>query len=87
MRSNKVAADHDFLLDHRLAAEHDVLSADERGFASHFVARVLFGFRVQSWKNFRDVERMLTVSMYSPLGGLLDILASVLYARIWVTVR
>lgn len=45
-RSDEVAADHDFLLDDRLAAEHDVLGADERSFARHLVARVLCGSRV-----------------------------------------
>jgi len=74
-RSDKVAADHDFLLDDRLAAEHDVLGANERGFPGHFVARVLCGCRVQHSRNCRATDSVLTVSMYSPLGGLLDILA------------
>jgi hypothetical protein len=37
---DEVAADHDFRLDDGLAAEHDVLGADERGLASDLVARV-----------------------------------------------
>lgn len=39
--SRKVAADHDLLLDHGLAAEHDVLGADQGSFTSYLVAGVL----------------------------------------------
>lgn len=39
--SCEVAADHDLLLDHGLAAEHDILCADQGSFASHLVAGVL----------------------------------------------
>lgn len=39
--ADEVAADHDFGLDDRLAAQHDVLRADEVGLARDLVARVL----------------------------------------------
>lgn len=41
--SSKIASDHDLLLDHGLAAEHDVLGADQGSFASYLVAGVLDG--------------------------------------------
>lgn len=40
--SCEVAADHDLLLDDGLAAEHDILGADQGSFASHLVAGVLY---------------------------------------------
>lgn len=70
--SGQVAADHNLGLDDCLAAEHDVLGADEGGFSGDLVARVLGGLVC--------VYRMgdkLTVSIYSPLGGLLDMVAVV----------
>lgn len=39
--SCEVTADHDLLLDHGLAAEHDVLGADQGSFAGDLVAGVL----------------------------------------------
>lgn len=39
--SCEVTSDHNLLLDHGLAAEHDVLCADQGSFAGHLVAGVL----------------------------------------------
>lgn len=39
--ADEIAADHDFGLDDGFAAQHDVLGADEDGFAGDFVACVL----------------------------------------------
>jgi hypothetical protein len=70
-------------LDDRLAAEHDVLGADERGLARYFVARVLRAPRFREWFKFDRGLRVweLTVSMYSPLGGRLDMVAAMCYLQ------
>ena len=48
---DEVAADHDVGLDDRLAAEHDVLGADERGFARHLVSRVRLNVLSPRWSS------------------------------------
>lgn len=86
--AGEVAADHDLLLDDGLAAEHDVLRTDQGGLASDLVARVLERGKlgvVRRRSNSPSCngssllvakEERRTVSMYSPLGALLDMLAA-----------
>jgi len=73
--TGEVATDHGFGLDQGLVAEHDFLRADKVRIAGHLVARVLRRNsqpKIQKENSEPRVKR--TVSMYSHLGVLLDIL-------------
>lgn len=77
--AGEIASDHGVLHDDGLATQHDVLGADEGGFAGDLVARVLQteARRVRlggGGGRLRGILLCRTVSMYSPLGARRDML-------------